>query len=244
MNTPPTFEQAPSYQPPRRQSNVPKILLIVFLAVCVPCIVVSFFGMRMFFDFAKKGVGMVACSFSLQSARDAMIDYSKEHGGKLPPMANWQKEIYPYYKKHVGEVTNEMKDAPDAFRDILDFDLMKDPNKQFGCLSGKDEERTSFVYNSEIAGKLVAEVQKNADTVWIYETFEKGVNLSKPPVKLDHANAPTLAGEVRGWFWIKGVDAAYLRERKYTEGDIKVKIDEAKAKKAERAEKAAEQPSK
>ncbi|MBL8048282.1 MAG: hypothetical protein JNJ45_06330 [Chthonomonas sp.] len=236
MNVPPTFEQAPQYQPPKKQNNLPRILLLVFVFVCVPCVLILFFGSRLLLNVAKKGMSVAGCSFSLSSARDAMVDYSKDHNGKLPPMADWQKEIFPYYQKHVKKVTAEMDNANDFIKDLLDLDMMKDPAKPFGCATDDDAKRTTFVYNSKIAGLPLAEVRKNAETKWIFESMDGGVSVSKPaPDKLDDASAPKLMGSVRGWFWIKGEGDSYLRNREFSEGNIKVRIEEEKAKQAEKA---------
>lgn len=234
MNTPPTFESGPQYQPKAPGSNVPRILLIIFLAVCVPCLIVMFFLVRMGFDFMKKGMGIVGCSTSMTYARDAMVDYAKDHNGNLPPAKAWQDEIYPYYKKLMVDVTKELKDSPDFMKGALDeVDVLKDPKGQFGCLTGTDEKRTAFVYNEAIAGKSLAEVEKDAEIIWIFEADRTGPNQVGKYEKQDDKTSPKIMDKVRGWFTIKGKDTPYLKDYPFSQGNLKAEIEKAKAEKRE-----------
>lgn len=179
---PPPFNPAP----PKGNSNTKVILIILGLVafLCLGGIVaMGLFGWNVF----KKGIAPIAgCGLGFDNIRTAMKDYAKEHGDKLPPAATWQDDVRPYLIK-VLKATKEQKGGiiPEV-----------DPGGSWGCEDGKDG-RTGIAYNSDVAGKKIAEIKTPDQTILLYEVPEARQNLAAPYKKPDDAKRPMMMGKER-----------------------------------------------
>lgn len=179
---PPPFE-SPGGPVKKKGSPLPWIIVGGVLVCCVGPIVAgggaAYFGM--------KGVSpMIGCTFEMQGISRALESYTKEHGGKLPPAATWQKDIAPYYDKMLSK------------EETGPFSIPKS-TEPFGC--GDGASKTPFVFNTQYAGKKLSEIKDPDKAILVFETSGTP-EMNKSGVYKDPgaASAPKIFNQPRGWF--------------------------------------------
>ena len=183
MESPPQF--APP-APPQKKSNALLIIILVILGFCALCCVgIILFSMNMWGKMSK-GVG---CVIHYEFARKALSDYAVAHDGNLPAAASWQDDVATYYgKSKSGEKVSGAG--------ILDFG---DASKDLGCASDGTNPATGMAFNSDLAGKAVADAKKNPTTVLLFEVPQTGRNLALP-FKPQAGQSPSkIMGQPRDW---------------------------------------------
>lgn len=183
------MESPPPYMPAPKKSNTGLIVGLIlggfFLCCLLPLGLLGGFG---YFAF-NKSKDMVSCIMAYQNVRDALVDYSQDHGGKLPPAAKWMDEVRPYYKKIIAR-------APD-----------KDGQKVFGfmpaegtwsCSDGSGGQ-TGMAFNSDLSGKKVADIKNPSRTYLVFETKSPAPNLNQKFEELPKDQSPKIFNSARGW---------------------------------------------
>lgn len=183
MESPPQF--APPAPAPKR-SNALLIIVLVLLGVCALCCI-GFFVIG--YGFFNKVKGFASCTTHYVFVRQAMSDYAKDHGNKLPDAKTWQDDIAPYY----GREKSGNKVNGGGFFDF------GDPNKDLGCAAEDGSPATGMAFNSELAGKTVDEAKKMPGQILIFEVSDTGRNLSRP-YKAQTGDSPgKIMGKPRPW---------------------------------------------
>ena len=197
MQTPPPFNRPPEgqyYQQPQKPKK--NALLIVFavlgvLGICcaLPLGAIGYFGFKGF----QGSVGMISCYANSAMMSKALKDYSAANNGKLPPAATWQTDIAKYFK-----VDKDMKETP--------FKIWTSGG-EWSC--GSEGSKTGFMYNSEFAGKVAADVAKsNPETPVIFETKTVAFNQTGKYKVLPFEESPKLLDSIdqvkerRGWILV------------------------------------------
>jgi hypothetical protein len=183
MESPPQF--AP-HSPAPKKSNALLIVILVILGLCALCCVGMIILSMNVFGKMKNGIG---CVMHFEFARKALSDYSNANGGKLPPADSWQDDIVQYYGK--GKAGEKMSGGG-----ILDFG---DATKDLGCAGDSGSPATGMAFNSDLAGKTVAEAKKNPTTVVLFEVPQTGRNIAMP-FKAQPGQSPSkIMGQPRDW---------------------------------------------
>jgi hypothetical protein len=182
---------------PRRSSNSTlKIVLILTLVVVLPCIALILFGV-----FAvRAGMGLVrdqfgpiaSCDLRFVQARDALLLYAGDHGGRLPLAANWQDALAPYiFQAQAGQPG--AADAEKMFG--IEF-LPRDGD--WGCQLPEGG-MTGMAFNKELSGKQLAEITDRRGTIVLFEIPEPRRNAAGSYVPKPAADSPRFMGTPRGW---------------------------------------------
>ncbi|MFN8218720.1 MAG: hypothetical protein U0S12_01130 [Fimbriimonadales bacterium] len=180
----------PPFSPPApRKDNTLKIVLIILGVAAFMCVLLlgaaGVFGMKFFNQSIKPLAG---CAIGFNDVREAMREYAKEHNDTLPAADKWQDEIRPYLVKVLAK---NREDKGGIFPEL-------DPNGNWGCDDGKGG-KTGMAYNTEIAGKKIAEVKDHSGTILIFEVPDSGTNLAKAYSLQDRSKAPMIMSEHRQW---------------------------------------------
>ncbi|HRK21650.1 MAG TPA: hypothetical protein PLX06_07580 [Fimbriimonadaceae bacterium] len=186
-HVPPPF--SPS-APPQRRDRTGLIILFIILGLIAFCILgvvaLGFFG----FSMAKKvGGPMIGCAINFEAAREGIMEYAKEHEGKLPNAATWMDDVRPYIGKHLK------KDA-DAVK-MFGAKVMEE-NGDWGC-PVSDTKMTGMAFNADLSGKLLTDVKDPYNTVLIFEIEAPKKNANEVYQPRPKSTSPTLMGENRGW---------------------------------------------
>lgn len=180
------MQAPPPYVPPQRKSKTGLIIGIVLGAICLCCIgPILLVGGLGFWGFSKVK-GTASCSLTFASAKRAVMDYARDHDGKLPKAATWQDDVRPYYQKAIA---NLPKSAPFS---------VSDPNGDWGCV--EDKSHTGVAFNDALSGKKMSEIKNPDDTVLLFEIPAASHNAHQPYKKQDISQSPLLMGSHRGWF--------------------------------------------
>ena len=193
------METPPTYAPPKK-SNTGLIIGLVLGGIALCCIggvaLLGFFG----FSFFKNTIApMAECMISYESVSDALEDYAKENGGKLPSAAAWQDEMAPFVEKRLQAVKKEGQP----------FKLM-DPRSEWSCTMG--DKKTGMAFKSNFAGKTLEDARKD-DSVVIFEVEQIGRNLAQQYVHRDKSTSPKLMGERRGWITIHAASGMQMGDK-------------------------------
>jgi hypothetical protein len=185
------MEAPPHYMPPQKKSKTGLIIGIVVGAIVLCCIgpILALGGLGLWaFNNTKP---LLICTFAFRDARDAVRAYAKDHNGKLPPAANWQDEVTPYYQKIIA---NQPKGQNP-------FGYMP-ASGVWGCENGSGG-RTGMALNDEVAGQDLSQVE-TADSVVLFEVERATQNAHEKYVKRPESSGPKIFGNApRGWFIIR-----------------------------------------
>lgn len=192
----------PAFHPPQQQSGN-KVWLWLLLIVVVFCILVMvglFFSCK---SLMNTGMGLVSCQMNGDLARNAILAYAAEHDGTLPPAATWQDDVMPNYERLYQKVMGH--NSNEEIPEWLNFNVAA-PGEVLECaLSGG--KKTGFAYNSEVAGKKLADFTEPRTTVLVFETLTPSYN-AYGSVKDRPADDPILKffGDKREWmdFFMEG----------------------------------------
>lgn len=180
----------PPYAPPKKGTNPLVWVFVALGAFC--CIAVIGFG-AMTATVAGQVGNVMPCMMTMSLTQNSILAYEKENG-KFPAADSWQDDISEIYNKRASQITSEVKDAP------LGMDKMMKPRDINGELLCNDQNpKTYLVYNSEIAGKKLADLKDASNTVLFFETTKGGKNVSSPYVKQEPKDSPKMMGQPRGW---------------------------------------------
>ena len=127
------------------------VVIFVILGVIVACgcgvVALSWAGCGAFKNFMGKVAGPIAgCAINFEAARDAVLDYAKDHGGRLPKAETWQDDVRQYVKKHLAKA--------EEIPDFINAKTMK-PDGEWGCYVNSSRS-TGMAFNIELSGKLLA----------------------------------------------------------------------------------------
>lgn len=166
------------------------IILFIILGLvgfCVLAVIaLGFFG----WSFAKRAVGPIAgCAISFEAARQGILEYAKEHDGRLPKAETWQDDIRQYVVKHL----NKERDA----QNVIGAKTMK-PDGDWGCYVS-DTKMTGMAFNVELSGKLLTDVKDPYSTIVIFEIDAPKKNAAEKYQTRPTTGSPTLMGNPRGW---------------------------------------------
>ena len=140
---------------------------------------------------------MVACGWSAENTRDALVQYAGDQNGKLPAAAKWQDEIKDYVDKIAASHKKQQKEE------------FKMPNGTSDFCDG--EAKTSLAYNTQVAGKKLEELQ-NSSIVVVFEVQGLGRNKSMKFTEQDAKLSPKLVMNLpRGWVEQPLEGEAYVR---------------------------------
>src|ERR1044071_9441915 len=111
----------PFTAPPMRKDRTLAIVIFIIVGLVLLCgcgvAIVGYFG----WGFVKKATGpMVGCAINFEATRDAILDYTKDHGGKLPKAETWQDDVRSYVEKELKR-DKEVQDV----KNILDAKIME-----------------------------------------------------------------------------------------------------------------------
>jgi hypothetical protein len=161
-------------------------IILGLIAFCVIGIVaLGFFGMR----FASRTVGpMVGCVTNFEFTREALLDYAKDHDGRLPKAETWQDDVKEYVRRRL----KEMEDVP-----MMDFKSMK-ADGDWGCYVDETK-MTGMAFNSDYSGKLLSEVESALTSPILFEIESPRRNASEKFKVRDPETAPKFMGQSRGW---------------------------------------------
>lgn len=139
------------------------------------------------FDFSQKElIPTISCAYNIRIARDAVLLYAKDHGGRLPNAATWQDDVRRYF----DQVTLTSSDADEFVRRW----------KADGEWACKLRDRTTSVaFNSDLSGKLLSEISDPTRTVLLFEVARTGTNLNEKYKPSAKETSPKVMGEPRGW---------------------------------------------
>ncbi|MBS1705611.1 MAG: hypothetical protein JST40_07030 [Armatimonadetes bacterium] len=193
---------------PKKSTNPLVIILAIALLIILPCVVGIFFIVNM----AKQGMKMVAdtvlpaaaCAMNFEAARDAALDYAKEHDGKLPSAEKWQAEIEPYFRKLIkSKLAGE--NGP---KEVLGTKIEMSPWPEKGawdCRVGTDEKGTELRHgvalNADLAGKPIAGL-KDKTVILFFETETVKESQTLPYTPKTKSSGPLIMGEHRDWLVI------------------------------------------
>ncbi len=186
-HTPPPYSG-----PVTRKSTNPLVWVFVALgAFC--CIAIIGFG-AMGYGVYNGTKDMLPCLFTSDLLGRSMNEYVKEKG-KFPPTANWQTEIAPYYEKAATDFKADMGNAPGPLKQ---WGNVADINQPLAC--NKKGTETFLIYNSEVAGKKIEDV--DADTTALIFEDDKGgsMNEARKFERKPFGTSPKLMGSPRGWY--------------------------------------------
>lgn len=194
MSTPPPFEPLPDE--PRKKG--PKIWLWVILGVVVICCGgIAYFANAVRNMFNSGGVGaMTGCLLAYDGIYKGLEDYAKEHDGKLPPAESWQVELKPYYEKYVTAKAEKMENP------LFEIAVAK-ADEPWGCVQG-GKLISGMAYNSDVAGKVLADLPNKAETVLVFEIKDPAMNANmayaaQPYDASPVLKAPNNEADNRGW---------------------------------------------
>lgn len=194
MNVPPP----PPTSRPDGGNRALKILLVVLVFVGIPCIVGVFFLMNLF----KKGLQVMnetlmpvaSCAANIESARDAMLAYAKDHNGFLPKADRWQEEIRPYYEKEFAARGSQKVDVLGQR-----FELKPFPKEGAWYCETGTENNTGIAFNAKIAGAKLADVKDPRSTALLFEIEKPRLNAVEEYAPKPKSSAPKMFGESRDW---------------------------------------------
>jgi|GEM_PF-1220205 len=194
MSMPPPIPGSPL---PRQGNSTLKILAVVLIFVGVPCILGGFFLTTMFKQGVKtlgsNIVPMVSCAYSYEQARDALLQYARDHDGKLPPAETWEDAVRPYFSKLV-------KDLPPGGK-VLDQEFRIKPfptEGVWGCeVDGKVT--TGIAFNQELGGLALTAIKNPGQTILLYEVAKPGRNLNAKYSPAPKSESPKMFGQPRAW---------------------------------------------
>ncbi|MCA0362047.1 MAG: hypothetical protein LCH41_13470 [Armatimonadetes bacterium] len=179
----------PPYAPQKKGTNPLVWVFVALGAFC--CIAVIGFGAMATTVFRQVG-GVMPCMMTMSIAQNALLEYEKEKGA-FPAAATWQTDITEIYNREAKKITEEVKDVPGMGGMMSPQDISKE------LLCSTENPKTYLVYNSEIAGKKLADIAKPDQTILFFEAKEGGINAARPFEKLDPKDSPKMMGESRGW---------------------------------------------
>jgi hypothetical protein len=204
------METAPGAAP-KKKSNTGLVIGLIIGAVVICCIVPI--GGLIGFGFlaVSQGNGMISCTISTELAAQAVRAYTQENNGKLPSGPNWQEQLWPYFEL-------ESKEADDTGP----FKLWT-KNEAWGC---DEKTPTGFAFNSAVLGKSLSELKDQRNTVVLFETPTRKMNLVQEYKPQAFESSPEVLGGIingaqRGWFVITADGESRLVDKKGTLKQVK-----------------------
>lgn len=179
---------APIASPTLRHGRVNWLLLTLgaLALMCLCC------GGGVFYC-SRNAMPMAGCLITYSLAEQAISEYARKHDGNLPPAANWQSELAPYYTKYAAKADTP-KGNPFVNIEIADI------TKPLGCYDGS-RATSGMAYNTEVAGKKLHQI-KDRTTPIFFEVPTASLNQAMKYAEQDVSKAPTMFGQSRGWFLV------------------------------------------
>jgi hypothetical protein len=194
MAAPGEFANAPA----PKKGGLWKVFLIVGAVLALGCIGICVGGWFL----VGRSVGLVApavqCMSEISLNQAAIKAYADANDGVLPPAEAWQDEISSFYEAEYAKwepLQKELGNLPGP--SAMNISVAK-PGEAIGCTFGEPD--TGFAYNSDVAGKKLAEV--DSSTMLLFETEKKEYNQAMPFVEKDNASSPKIENKARGWFGV------------------------------------------
>ncbi|HXH62303.1 MAG TPA: hypothetical protein VNI20_13225 [Fimbriimonadaceae bacterium] len=185
--TPPTFN-------PPQQKPGSKLVVWLLVAVAMLCILMAVIGGMFFMNVKDSVTKLISCGMTGDVAKNAVMAYSLDHGGKFPDAEHWQDDILPYYQRIYDKLMKEktMKDMPSWFT----F-KPADPGQALSCDLGGGR-TTGFSYNAALSGKMDDEI-KDRSTLVIFEDVKPKYNASGDPAARPAKPKTQAMGKDRDW---------------------------------------------
>ena len=164
------------------------ILILVGLLLACGCgvIAIGYFG----WGAMKKMVGpMAGCAVNFEATRDGILEYAKDHDGRLPNAATWQDDVKEYVKRHLQKEKEVQQ--------VLDAKVMN-TDTEWGCYVSETR-TTGIAFNSDLSGKLLTDVKEPWSTPMVFEIEKPRKNAAEKYAPLPDSSSPTIMGEPRGW---------------------------------------------
>lgn len=173
------------------KSNTGKIVLIVCLIIGIPCLALLGVCSYAIFRASKDVFPVMGCMVTMDALRSAAQEYAHEHGGKLPEATNWQSELKPYLEKTLNANAKDLGPIKPV-----------DPSSSVWFCTETESAKTGIAYNSDIAGKVAADIPNPTTTMLFFETDKAMQNLAMSYKPLPKASSPKIMGQPRGWIEI------------------------------------------
>ncbi len=193
--TPPPFQPSvPPSAPATNSSNKACLTAVILvLAMCLVFIIIGAFFVKGVFGQVTKTVNCVAM---FELADNAVMAYSKEHGGKLPKAETWQDDIRPYYDRLYKKMRSD--------EDLPPFMMPPASVDQLQCQW--EGQTTGIAYNVDMSQVEVSKIKDPTTTVLLFETEKTGKNLALKYVAKPKSKAPKVMYNERDWivYYIEG----------------------------------------
>ena len=139
--------------------------------------------------------GMTSCMLNAELAHTALVDYAKDHDGKLPDAENWQADVESYYmaayEDQIGDIQDE--DVPGFVQDMFQ---PAEPGRALTCKFGDVE--TGFAFNSDYAGAVLDDIEDPDSAVLLFETATVAYNQAGAFDGYED-DPPEIMGDQRDW---------------------------------------------
>lgn len=184
-------------------------LTYILIGISASCILLCGIGGFQAFRGVQNAVGQVGpilvCTTEITAARNALMAYAKKNG-KFPEGAGWRKAVEPFYAAEIQKLKQEEFGGRPEDNPVLNTLKWSDPTSVWGCRV-EEGKVNAFAMNIDVAGKPVADVQKNESLVLLFETpnAENKAEAFKP--RTDQTG-PRVFGELRDWMRINVVGEA------------------------------------
>lgn len=217
------METPPPYIPSKPKSKTGLVVGLVIAAVLVCCVApIALLGGGAAW-FMSKGQDFMTCTLSYTLVPKAVTAYIKKNNGTLPKAATWQDDVRPYYKKIHTKLTKK--------EDMGPFKLMP-AEGDWGC--SEAGETSCMAFNTELAGKKLADIKDPGNTIMLFETSKTGKNLAFKFKEEPFEKSPKMMGtsEHRGWFVVMANGELYVfgrdgkRARASSSASMDINVDD------------------
>lgn len=181
-SVPPPF--APRVERPRKSLSPIIIVVVVFAVLCIGGVAALTF---MLAPYIRDGLPFAGCMMNFQDARDSVVNYAREHNGKLPNAATWQTEVKPYYAKVIAKVEDR---GPLKTMAV---------DGEWGC----DKVNTGMAFNSNLSGKPIDKLPDGDDGILLFEVPARKMNANEPYKYRGKEGSPMIKDKHRGWIRIR-----------------------------------------
>jgi hypothetical protein len=169
----------------RRKSPVLVIVTVIIVLIVLCCGLLSFgayFAFRRIMPFA-------GCMISFQAVQGSVLDYARDHKGKLPDADKWQDEVAPYYSKYLTRTKMRRQK----------FVKFPGADDQWGCMDGEGNVETGIAFNEALSGKQLDSIKDPATTALVFEIPHASRNAHQPYKDLGSNGPQIFSGAPRPW---------------------------------------------
>ncbi len=195
------METPPPYIPSKPKSKTGLVIGLVIAAVVVCCVApIALLGGGAAW-LMNNGQSFMTCTMSYTLVPKAVTAYVKKNAGTLPKAAKWQDDVRPFYKKINTRIAEQGGLGPFKLAPV---------DGDWGCAEAG--ETSGMAFNTEVAGKKLADIKDPANTIMLFETSKTGKNLAFKYKAEPYEKSPKMMGtaEHRGWFVVMASGELYV----------------------------------